>query len=460
MRRADAAWAVGEVGHAELGDERRTRRLVRVVTSLARQPTASLPEACEDWAGTKAAYRFFSNPGVSAARIFDAHASSTAARARKHAIVLAVQDTTILNFTTHKGMEGLGPTGRGHTETYGFFVHSCFALTPQGVPLGLVGQHTYVREEGARKMSEHERERTPISQKSSGRWLDMIGLSAKALPSETRVVAIADREADIFEFFACAVANNQDFLVRSAYERATDDGYAWQEVEASPVASKLKVEVPRSGERPARFALLDVRFKSIQLKPPRKRTAESLGVNIILVTESKPPEGEKPVTWKLLTSLPVTTPQDAEQCVKWYSLRWRIERFHYTLKSGCRIEDLQLETRDRMERALAAYSIVAWYLTALTYQARDAPEAPCSVFFEKHEWEALYCFTNGTPKRPTKPPSLREAVRMLGRLGGFLARKGDGEPGIKVLWRGHARLQDIAAVWAEMAGEQGLVGKG
>ena len=442
-RGADESWALLEVGHAELGDARRSRRLARIVTSLARRPTSSVPEACETWADTKAAYRFFSNEDIEAASIINAHSLTTAKRAAEHSVILAIQDTTVFNFTSHEAMRGRGPSGRGRTESYGFFTHSCLAVTSEGTPLGLLGQHSYVRKEGAKKMTERERERKPTSEKKSQRWLDMVESSAKTVPATTRVVAVADREADIFDFFTCAIRNNQDFLVRSSYERATENGYAWKEVASAPIAGEIRTEIPRSGERPPRLATLDVRFAKIQLKPPRHRNEDPLSITIILVEEREPPEAQEAVRWRLYTSLPVTSVEDSARCVKWYSLRWRIERFHYTLKSGCRIEELQLESVDRVERALAAYSIVAWHLSALTYKSRELPNSSSEPLLQPDEWKTLHCLANKTRKLPPKPPSLRDAVRMIAKLGGFLGRKGDGEPGVKVLWRGYRRLREV-----------------
>lgn len=447
-RDADSSWAHAELGEAALGDKRRTRRLVQVVTALAKRPTSSIPEASGTWADTKATYRFFSNDDVEPEDILAAHVLATAKRASEHEIILAIQDSTSFNFASHPKTQGLGQISWGFRESQGFNTHTCLAITPTGVPLGVLGQHSWQRSSVPIRRTEVRRMRTPTAQKESQRWLDMVEETARVVPKSTRVIAVADREADIFDFFACATKNDQDFLVRASSERAVEGGYAWQEAEKAPLACTMQVQIPRSGERAARTATLSVRFAHVNVKPPRDRLRapkkwQPLPMTVIIAKENRPPKGEKGVHWRLFTSLVVCGPDDASRYVEWYALRWRIERFHYTLKSGCRIEDLQLEQGIRIQRALSAYSIVAWYLLSITYAARTTPEASSSTFLEPHEWKALHCITKKTRRAPTKPPRLRDAVRMIAQLGGFLGRTGDGEPGVKVLWRGYRRLQEI-----------------
>ncbi|GAX42403.1 transposase [Tolypothrix sp. NIES-4075] len=163
--------------------------------------------------------------------------------------------------------------------------------------------------------------------------------------------------------------------------------------------------------------------------------------------EENPPLLITAISWLLLTTLDVNGVDDVVRCVSWYSYRWLIERYHYTLKSGCSIEKLQLETARRIEMALATYSIVAWRLLWLTYEARINPEQPCDTVLETYEWQSLCATISQTSNPPPEPPSLRDAVLFIAYLGGFLGRKGDGEPGVKTIWRGLRRLHDIAATW-------------
>lgn len=434
-----------------MGDRRRSRRLVRVVRTLADHPESSIPGACATWADAKATYRFFSNEDVDPQAILSAHRASTMRRAEAYPVVLALQDTTTFNFTKRPATMGLGPIG-STPNAFGFLTHSCLAVGPDGVPLGLLGQFSWVRPGAPARRSEAERIRTPIEHKESRRWLDMLGESMQGLPSGTRLVAVADREADIFDFYQHALALGQDVLVRSCSDRRVDEREAslWDQAEKAPVACVLEVDVARHGGRKARRAVLEVRYATVTVCPPRHRRRRKVAVEapvpltVVLAREVDAPRGVEPACWRLLTSLSVGSGEDAARCVRWYSLRWRVERFHFVLKSGCRVEDLQLEERERVERALAAYTVVAWRLVALTYAARANPGASCLPWLSDREWATAHALVHGT-KPSRDPPTLNEAVRLVARLGGFLARKGDGEPGVKVLWRGLVQLHTVLA---------------
>lgn len=167
---------------------------------------------------------------------------------------------------------------------------------------------------------------------------------------------------------------------------------------------------------------------------------------MVWAQEEQPPDGEKAIGWLLLTTLTVRDFEQASRCLRWYSHRWLIERYHYTLKSGCRLEQLQLETADRLERALACYAIVAWRLLWLTYEARSHPTLSVEGLLETSEWQALYCHVHQTIALPEVAPTLRDCVRWIARLGGFLGRKSDGDPGVKTLWLGLQRLHDMASM--------------
>jgi Transposase Tn5 dimerisation domain len=179
----------------------------------------------------------------------------------------------------------------------------------------------------------------------------------------------------------------------------------------------------------------------------KAQSAPPVRVNVILATEVNPPSGVEPIRWLLLTTLAVDSVAAAMICIRYYTLRWLIERYHYTLKSGCQLEQLQLETADRIKRAFVTYSLVAWRLLWLTYQSRLEPDASCECILETDEWQALACHHLGHHQPPVEPPTLGEAVLMLARLGGFLARQGDGVPGVKTIWRGLSRLTDLVAMW-------------
>ncbi len=264
---------------------------------------------------------------------------------------------------------------------------------------------------------------------------------------------MADAEADIYELMALERSEAVHFLIRVTHNRRVDhpSQYLKAAMAEAPLAGTTTVEVRAKAGSPPRRATLSVRYQPLSILPPRNRRGRAqlspITVKVIWAHEEYPPEGTEPISWLLITTLNVTSFEQACQCLRWYALRWLIERFHYVLKSGCRLEQLQLETGERIQRAKATYVIVAWRLLWLTYEARVNPEQSCEVALEPFEWQALYCHVHQSTKPPTQPPSLQQTVFWISRLGGFLARRHDGPPGVKTLWRGLRRLHDIAATW-------------
>lgn len=450
----DESWAVTEFADADLGDARRTQRLVELTTVLAQRPGASLPEACGTRAMLKAAYRFFDNDAIEASAILDSHVDATTARMAAVPLVLAVQDTTELDWTAHPATTGLGPLA--HPDHQGLHVHTTLALTPARVPLGLVAQQVWARdpEETGKRAS---RKCRPITEKESHKWLTSVEavIEAHARCPQTRFVCIGDREADVYDLFLQERPSGVDLLVRASWNRRVDhaERYLWAKVEAQPVAATLTVRVPRRGLQPARQATVTVRWCLVLLCPPTHRKAEklpTLAVWAVLAREEHPPAGVDPIEWLLLTTCAVHTTEDAVERVDWYACRWGIEVWHKVLKSGCRIETRQLETAARLQRGLAVYSVIAWRVLYATLLSRAMPDAPCTVLLEPEEWEALYCAIHLTSTPPATPPTLRQAVRWIGRLGGFLARRSDGEPGVTVLWKGFQHLFDLTLMYHVM----------
>jgi hypothetical protein len=444
------SWADEELKTADLGDARLNKRLIKLVEDLASQPTASVPQACGSPAAVKATYRFWAYDHVSPASIRAAHIDGTRARTQGQALVIVVQDTTEVDLSRHPATRGLGPLASAHQR--GILVHSCLALTMQGVPQGLIDQAVWTRDENTIGKRKTRRNR-PTEEKESQKWLDGLEGTCQGLPEGTKAITVADREADIYALFAKHQQEQAYLLIRATHNRRVDgeQRYLLESINRQAIAGQVGVEVGRRGDMPARKATLTVRFTSLKILPPRhaknRAQLEAIPVQVILAREEESPTGVTPVSWLLLTTLPVGTLEEAVQCTRWYSWRWLIERYHLILKSGCGLEDLQLETADRMERALATYCIVAWRLLWLTYLARSQPEVSCEVALEPTEWQALYCTINKTPVPAQEPPSLRQAVRWIGRLGGHLGRTHDGEPGVKTVWRGFTRLHDIAATW-------------
>ena len=447
----DINWAVNEFADADLGDVRRTKRLVELAHVLAQRPTAALPEACGDGAMLKAAYRFFSNDDIEPQDFLYSHIESTYSRLDKVPLVLAVQDTTEVDWTGHPATKGLGPLG--HTACQGLHVHSTLAFTPERVPLGLLAQHVWARDPddiGKRK----RRKQLPISQKESQKWLTSLEavFRARGCCTQTRFVSVGDREADVFDLLAAERPEGVELLVRASWDRCVDvpEGYVWATVEAQPVVEHLILQVPRRGTQPGREATLALRFCPLTLCPPRHRKSEglsSVALWAVQVREIDPPMDVKPIEWLLLTTVEVRTAKDAIERVTWYACRWGIEVWHRILKSGCRIEERQLATGERLQRCLTLYSVIAWRVFYTIMLARAVPEMPCNILLEIEEWQALYCAIHHCPTPPEAPPSLDQAVRWIAQLGGFVGRRRRDQPGAETLWRGFQHLTDLTKMY-------------
>jgi len=435
-----------EVTSINLGDRRLNRRAQRMLEILGNKPTVSIPAACGGWGETRAAYRLFNHPAVTAEAVLAPHVACTEGRLREHPRVLCIQDTTELDYTTKKGIAGLGPLN--YETRRGMYLHPTLALTPERVPLGLLDLHRLVREPGSLGLEKDPNR--PLEEKESVRWVDgyaRVNELAERL-SDTRLTYIADREGDIYDLFVEAPCpeRSADWLVRvQHHDRLLADGRHLREViDAAPVLTDITFERPASKGRRARTVHQQIKVVRVTLKAPWRpdRSLPEVSVTALLATEPQPPAGEEPLNWLLLTNLMVDTPEQAIEKLSWYLCRWQIEVYFKVLKSGCRIEQLQLETRERLEPALVFYMIIAWRVLYLTMLGRDCPEMPCDAVFADEEWKAVYLVTQRKPP-PEQPPSLDTMVRMIATLGGFLNRKRDGFPGPKTLWIGLQRVPDF-----------------
>jgi IS4 transposase len=431
-------------------DVRLKRRLISLVEQLSQQPTASVPVACGNWSQTKAAYRFWDNDKVDGQEIRKAHQLSTVARMKKEEIILAIQDTTNLDFSHHPQTSGLGYLDASYLR--GLKVHSTLAVNTAGVPLGILVQKIWARDlEELGKKKQRKQKKT--QEKESQRWLDCEQETVKLLQPGQTLVTVADCEADIFDLFSQIEQGRGEFLIRATHNRrvTSELSYLLPTIETAPVIGETIVHLHRNPRTAARDARLRIQFTPTHLCCPAHRTvgqrSSPVAVNVILATEIDPPSDVEPIRWLLLTTLPVPDLAAAITCLRYYTLRWLIERYHYTLKSGCQIEQLQLNTAERLQRAFGTYSLVAWRLLWLTYLARVEPDRSCDAIFSPDEWQALACHHLGSRTPPRQPPTLGQAVLWIAQLGGFLARRHDGVPGVKIIWRGLSRLADLVKMW-------------
>ena len=438
---------------SQFGDRRLERRLDQLTEQLSAIPASNLPQALTNWASLKGGYRFVNNENVTHERIIEHERQATAQRigADSGEIVLAVQDTTAFNFANRASLEGLGVLDDNRTP--GFFAHSTLAVSEQGIPLGLLNQQVWSRPQNLKRVP-NAHQSLPITEKESFKWL----ASLQHLPTLAKqVVTVGDREADIYELFQDSRNHDIDFVVRAARNRRLEEAPLLRDqLDQISVADSYTLTVQRQRNQAERQARVELRYTTVTLRPPKNRLKHSeviplepLAVQVVEVREIDPPaEDSDPVHWILLTSLPVTQLDDAYRIVRFYTFRWLVERFHYVLKSGgCHFECSQLRTLEALHRLLGVCSRVAWRLLWLTYQARQTPDAPCTVALSEAEWQALTAFVNKSQTPAHAPPSLHQAVHAIAKLGGFIGRKADGDPGVKTLWRGWQRLQDIVATW-------------
>lgn len=449
-----ASWAEVEFGTVRLSDERLKRRLYLLAEDFYRKAEATIPEACGSRARTVAAYRFLQNRTVSMDVLLTPHVEATVERSKAHSVVLAPQDTTTLEYNTHPLTKGLGPTNAEGHGGLGLLLHDTLAFSEDGTPLGILDAQCWARDPDDPDKSERRGE-VPIEEKESAKWLRSFRRLAELqrLCPQTQFISIGDRESDIYELFLEATKDPRGpgLLVRAerSRRRVEEEEYLWEHMAGRELAGMLKIHIPRRGSRRARDAWVEVRFARVELSAPRRYGAKppipTWGV--YLLERAEEGDGKRPIEWLLLTTVPVESLEDARRRVEWYSGRWGIEVYHRTLKSGCRIRDRQLRAADGLEACIGLDMVVAWRIYHLTMLGRETPGVPCTAFFRDVEWKALCCYVTKSPVPPERPPTLAEAIALLGQLGGHQGRKGDGAPGTQVLWRGLQRLETAAEMF-------------
>jgi hypothetical protein len=443
-------WVEEEFQFAILPNLSRKKRLLSLTRSFYGQPTESIPGACggiSAKAEVKGAYRFFGDERIHMETLLESHYKKTIQRSEEYPVVLAVQDSSSLNYKTHPATKGLGCLSNEKGDL-GLMLHDTLALTSDGLPLGLLDAQVWSRdpkEHGKKK----DRSKKSIEEKESYKWLKSFRAVEKLTEQTkgTTWVSVGDREADIYELFELAKKSRTHLLIRSIQNRITKEELnLWDLLEQEPSLGEMIVQVPKSDKRKAREAILEIRVKKVDIVKPQRRKGE-VELWALLVSESNVPSGEEPLCWKLLTTLEVSNFEQAREKVEWYTVRWGVEVFHRTLKSGCKVEDRQLGDAEKIKRCLAIDLVVAWRIYYLTMQGRKTPDVSCEAFLQEAEWKTLAYYKNNTPDLQVKPPTLWEAVLLIAALGGFTGGKGK-NPGAQVLWRGLKRLHDMAIMFS------------
>ena len=407
-------WAAHEFGGAELGDKRTNERLIEFARTLAAKPGRAFCGAAQgDKSAIKSYYRMIEQPDdsqLTLQAILAPHRLRTVQRMKAHSTVLCIQDGTDVNYSGLVQCDGLGVIGSNQTgaQSGGLHLHSTLVLTTEGLPLGVLGAQCSAPRPRA-KEDTRPTSAIPIEDKKTFAW--MKGLRqcnevAAELP-DTRQVIVMDREADFYELFEEQRRSRRvELLVRAKHDRATSEELKlFESVRQSPVQSQLRINVPRQSSRAKkskqkartghekRVAHVDLRYREIEFRPvstdPGKK---ALTLRVVHVVEASPPADTEPVEWFLLTTCTITTAEQAQECLRWYCLRWRIEDWHRVLKSGCRIEALQHKTAERLKRAIAINLIIAWRIMLMTLLGRECPDLPAELLFSDCEIEVLNAY--------------------------------------------------------------------
>ena len=474
-------WILHETATADIGDERLDVRLRIILDTMSQKPSLKFPAGCNGRAEMVAAYRFVDNDKVGKDEILLPHRSATLERIRAQQVVLIPQDTTEIDVTRpHEIMVGAGPLN--DESRVGFHDHALLAITPEGVALGVVAADIWARDfDGFDKDASQkraERRAKSIDEKESHRWLEGYRETCRVAQEapDTVIVCLSDSEGDIYE---CLIEGQKEtdttkaeWIIRACQDRGLivdKDGAAdcptrlRAQVASTPIVGHLTVDArerePKSKDdrkrkqaRAARTAELTVQAARVRLRGPDRPGGKlpNIEVNCVLVTEPNPPEGAEPIEWLLLTSLPIGTVEEVLTIIRFYCCRWQIEVYFRILKSGCKVEESQLETAAGFLPYLALCMIVAWRVQYVTMLGRECPDLPCDAVFDEDEWKTVYTVVKHQPP-PKKPPSLKTMVGLVASLGGYLGRKGDGEPGPKALWVGLQRMTDLVRGWRAFA---------
>ncbi len=453
------SWIDDEFKESKFSDERLGKRLCKIVKQLFDKMGNSIPMACQDWANTKAAYRFFSNPNLSEGEILDGHFQSTKSRFdATDGPILVLHDTTEI---TYKRSE---PQNIGYTRKCGnrkglfdqdikraqcgVLMHSSLVLTTEGLPLGFSAKKFWNRDKfkGVKAIYRKKNAtRIPIEEKESFRWIEGIRNSNNLLKEPERLVHIGDREADIYDLFYQAQQDNSNYLVRIKVDRRTED-------EMATINQVLKKAKSRGHHKVTYFdkngieveATLEIKYEEITIKPAfgikTKKYPDITAIFIHAKEISKTGGDRESIEWKLITNIPVKSIADAAEKLHWYSLRWKIEVFFKILKSGCKVEDAKLRTAEALCKLIAIYSIMSWRVFWMTMLNRETLNLSPKLALSELELKIL------DHVKPDKKPiksNLSKYILKIAKLGGYLARSSDPPPGNNVLWRGLQRLTEI-----------------
>lgn len=458
------SWVETEFETIDLGDYRLDCRSIGIIEGLGLAPGRTIPQAFQSKSEIKATYNFFSNESVSNEKLLEPHLEKTLERIKEYSTVLLPSDTTEIDYTSKKAMKN---KERLSNKKSGLWLHSTIAVTPERLNLGVVEANFWSRVPEVSNDNGKVRDSLPIEEKESFRWLQSYRMTCEIAreAQETHIINMTDREGDIVEIFAESVEQMKhdayaDFIIRSQHDRViknegSDDKKfkkkLRQKLKESPTLGEVEFNIPPTEKRKGRKVKQELKAVRVKLNPKRSHKAK-VQVNAVMAIETDLPEGESPLVWVFITSLPINSFEDVSRVIKYYLCRWEIELFFKVLKSGCKIEERQLREGRRMKSLIAIFMVLSWRVMFTMMLGRVCSEMPCNDLFSESEWKSVYKVVHNKEKRlPRKPPSLGEFVEMVANLGGYVKRKNSDPPGVKVMWKGMARMVDFAIAWEAFA---------
>ncbi len=442
----------------DLGDVRRNERFVSIINNISNKPGSSIPLQNNDWYSTKATYEFYKNEDVSIEALKKAIAYYGSSQIEGDQVLIA-HDFCQISYNDSSA-DGLGYLAS--TKGRGIITYNSIAISNEGIPLSLVYQHSFVRKHEDVGKAKKRRE-TDFEDKESYNWHEGITAVNNQLGDKIQKIHIADREADIYELFFSAYEHNTDLLIRAKHNRKLSNKSAlWDAVGQQPVSAKTILDIPDKTGRKRVDIEVEIRYHQVEILRPATSKNKYSSVSMVAIdlrqVSAQQDWQEETLHWKLLTTLSINSAAEALQCVKWYCYRWLIERFHYVLKSGTQIEELQLQKATSLQKAIHVYSIAAMRIMQLVYQSRQTPNINCELVLTKEQWTVLYVLTHKKQPPSDQTPTLGDAVKWIGKLGGHLGRKSDGPPGLKAVWTGYRRLCDATSTYIIMSNQN--LGKG
>jgi hypothetical protein len=455
-----STWIDGEVAGCRFKDLRLNKRFGKLLAMMSEGMGESLPYACQDWANTKAAYRFFSNTDVSEDQIMAGHFQATEGRlSQTDRTILMLHDTCEFSFQREKhskiGLLGRPSCGKQkdgrlkHITVRGILMHSSLAVTQEGLPLGLAAIKFWTRKQfkGCNALKKKiNPTRVPIEKKESIRWLENLRQSTALINHPGDCVHIGDRESDIFELFHLAAELGTNFLVRTCVDRLVQDAGTTVAAEMKKASVKGQHRIQARNKLGESYeAELEIKFEQLQVLPPvgKWKDYSDLTLTVIHAIERGTPRGREKIAWKLITNLPVKSLQGAIEKINWYAMRWKIEVFHKILKSGCKAEESKLRSSERLVNLISIFCIIGWRVFWLTMLQRAEPDLAPDAALNPTEIYLLDQLIKPKPGTVHGKTSISTYLNKIARLGGYLNRASDRPPGNMVMWRGMSKLNDI-----------------